>query len=392
MHALGVHFFKEETMKDLALYIHIPFCEKKCYYCDFTSFPEMTSEISQYIDYLIKELSLYKEEIGDKYNISSIFIGGGTPSSINEHYIEQILNYVFLNYNTKEDIEVSIEVNPGSVSLEKARKYKAIGINRVSIGLQSLNDDLLKSIGRIHNAEDFYKSYKILKDVGFENINIDLMFALPDQSLKDLLLTLEQVVKLDVSHISLYSLILEEGTKFYKMHEMGKLNMPSEEEDRDMYHKSVQFLKSNGYEHYEISNFSKRNSKCKQNMTYWKVNPYIGLGINSHSNLDNKRFSNVSDFKNYYFKLEKNEFPLHEIEDIAKEMEIVEYIILGLRLIEGIDKDEFKRRFKEDIDHLYREQILKNIKSGLLVECENHIKLTDLGLDLSNQVELDFFP
>jgi oxygen-independent coproporphyrinogen-3 oxidase len=297
-----------------------------------------------------------------------------------------------LNYNTKEDIEVSIEVNPGSVSLEKARKYKAIGINRVSIGLQSLNDDLLKSIGRIHNAEDFYKSYKILKDVGFENINIDLMFALPDQSLKDLLLTLERVVKLDVSHISLYSLILEEGTKFYKMHEMGKLNMPSEEEDRDMYHKSVQFLKSNGYEHYEISNFSKRNSKCKQNMTYWKVNPYIGLGINSHSNLDNKRFSNVSDFKNYYFKLEKNEFPLHEIEDIANEMEIVEYIILGLRLIEGIDKEEFKRRFKEDIDHLYREQILKNIKSGLLVECENHIKLTDLGLDLSNQVELDFFP
>lgn len=379
-------------MKDLALYIHIPFCEKKCYYCDFTSFPEMTSEISQYIDYLIKELSLYKEKIGDKYNISSIFIGGGTPSSINENYIEQILNYVFLNYNTKEDIEVSIEVNPGSVSLEKAKKYKAIGINRVSIGLQSLNDDLLKSIGRIHNAEDFYKSYKILKDVGFDNINIDLMFALPDQSLKDLLLTLEQVVKLDISHISLYSLILEEGTKFYKMHEMGKLNMPSEEEDRDMYHKSVQFLKSNGYEHYEISNFSKRNSKCKQNMTYWKVNPYIGLGINSHSNLDNKRFSNVSDFKNYYFKLEKNEFPLHEIEDIANEMEIVEYIILGLRLIEGIDKDEFKRRFKEDIDHLYREQILKNIKNGLLVECENHIKLTDLGLDLSNQVELDFFP
>lgn len=379
-------------MKDLAVYIHIPFCEKKCYYCDFTSFPEKTDEISQYIEYLIKELSLYKDKIDKEYTISSIFIGGGTPSSIDENYIEQILNYVFKNFNTKENIEVSIEVNPGSVTVEKASKYKAIGINRVSIGLQSLNDSLLKSIGRIHNAADFYNSYEILKDTGFENINIDLMFALPDQSLEDLLLTLEQVVKLDVSHISLYSLILEEGTQFYKLHEKGKLNMPSEEEDREMYHKSVQFLKSKGYDHYEISNFSKPNFKCKQNMTYWKVNPYIGVGINSHSNLENKRFSNVSDFKNYYYKLDRNEFPLYEIEDIDKEMEIGEYIILGLRLIEGINKDEFKRRFNKDIEDLYREQILKNIKNGLLTEWENHFKLTNLGLDLSNQVELDFFP
>lgn len=379
-------------MKDLAVYIHIPFCEKKCYYCDFTSFPEKTDEISQYIEYLIKELSLYKDKIDKEYTISSIFIGGGTPSSIDENYIEQILNYVFKNFNTKENIEVSIEVNPGSVTVEKASKYKAIGINRVSIGLQSLNDSLLKSIGRIHNAADFYNSYEILKDTGFENINIDLMFALPDQSLEDLLLTLEQVVKLDVSHISLYSLILEEGAQFYKLHEKGKLNMPSEEEDREMYHKSVQFLKSKGYDHYEISNFSKPNFKCKQNMTYWKVNPYIGVGINSHSNLENKRFSNVSDFKNYYYKLDRNEFPLYEIEDIDKEMEIGEYIILGLRLIEGINKDEFKRRFNKDIEDLYREQILKNIKNGLLTEWENHFKLTNLGLDLSNQVELDFFP
>lgn len=392
MHALGVHFFEEVNMKDLAVYIHIPFCEKKCYYCDFTSFPEKTDEISQYIEYLIKELSLYKDKIDKEYTISSIFIGGGTPSSIDENYIEQILNYVFKNFNTKENIEVSIEVNPGSVTVEKASKYKAIGINRVSIGLQSLNDSLLKSIGRIHNAADFYNSYEILKDTGFENINIDLMFALPDQSLEDLLLTLEQVVKLDVSHISLYSLILEEGTQFYKLHEKGKLNMPSEEEDREMYHKSVQFLKSKGYDHYEISNFSKPNFKCKQNMTYWKVNPYIGVGINSHSNLENKRFSNVSDFKNYYYKLDRNEFPLYEIEDIDKEMEIGEYIILGLRLIEGINKDEFKRRFNKDIEDLYREQILKNIKNGLLTEWENHFKLTNLGLDLSNQVELDFFP
>lgn len=379
-------------MKDLGLYIHIPFCEKKCYYCDFTSFPEKTYEISQYIEYLIKELSLYKDKIADEYTISSIFIGGGTPSSINEEYIEEILDYIFTNYNTKEDIEVSIEVNPGSLTIEKATKYKELGINRVSIGLQSLNDRLLKSIGRIHNAEDFYNSYEILKDTGFNNINIDLMFGLPDQSLNDLFLTLEEVVKLDVSHISLYSLILEEGTQFYKLYEKGKLNMPTEEEDREMYHKAVQFLKSKAYEHYEISNFSKKGYRCKQNMTYWKVNPYLGIGINSHSNLENKRFSNVSDFKNYYYKLERDEFPLSEIEDIDKKMEIGEYIILGLRLIEGINKDEFKRRFNKDINILYKEEIFKNVKNGLLIDDENSIKLTNDGLDLSNQVELDFFP
>ncbi len=379
-------------MKDLGLYIHIPFCQKKCYYCDFTSFPDKTDEISKYIDYVIKELSLYKEEIGNDYIISNIFIGGGTPSSINEEYIEKILDHVYTNFNIKKNIEVSIEVNPGSVTLEKARKYKDIGINRVSIGLQSLNDDLLKSIGRIHNSEDFYKSYEILKDVGFTNINIDLMFALPGQSLEDFLDSLEKVVNLDVTHISLYSLILEEGTYFYKLYQDGKLNMPSDEVDREMYHEAVNYLKDKGYEHYEISNFAKKAYECKQNLTYWKVNPYLGVGINSHSNLDNKRFSNVSDFKNYYFKLDNEEFPLYESEKINPEMEIGEYMILGLRLIEGVNKMEFFKRFQLDIYDIYKVEIAKNINNGLLIEDGNNIKLTSLGLDLANKVELDFFP
>ena len=378
-------------MKDLGLYIHIPFCEKKCFYCDFTSFPDKTSEVSQYIEYLLKELSLYKAKLKGKYIISSIFIGGGTPSSISEDYIKQILDYIFNNFNTRVDIEVSIEVNPGSVTIEKLKKYKDSGINRVSIGLQSLNDNLLKSLGRIHNAVDFYDSFKMIKDVGFENINIDLMFALPDQSLKDLMLTLEEVVNLDVKHISLYSLIIEEGTVFYKLYEVGKLNIPSEDLDREMYHKSVEYLKSKGYEHYEISNFSKKGYKCKQNINYWIVNPYLGVGINSHSNLENKRFSNVSDFKNYYSKIDRAEFPIYDIEDININMEIKEYIILGLRLIDGINKADFKKRFNEDIDQLYKEQILKNIENGLLSSTETHIKLTENGLDLCNQVELDFF-
>ncbi len=379
-------------MKDLGLYIHIPFCERKCFYCDFTSFPEKGDEISRYIDYLIKELSLYKDKINGDFNISSIFIGGGTPSSIDENYIEQILSYVFNNYNIKENMEVSIEVNPGSLTLEKAMKYKNVGINRISMGLQSLNNELLKSIGRIHNSDDFYKSYEILKTVGFENINIDLMFGLPDQKLEDLLDTINNVIRLDITHISLYSLILEPETHLNKLHEEGRLNMPTEDEDREMYHKAVSLLKKSGYDHYEVSNFSKPGYKCLQNITYWKVNPYLGVGINSHSNMDNNRFSNVDDFKNYYYKLDRDQFPLNEIEFIHREMEIGEYIILGLRLIEGINKSEFRKRFDIDIQELYSEQISKNVNNGLLIEVDNTIRFTELGLDLSNLVELDFYP
>ncbi len=379
-------------MKELALYIHIPFCEKKCYYCDFTSFPDKTDEVSKYIDYLIKELSLYKDKIREEYIINSIFIGGGTPSSIDEIYIEKILKYIFHNFNISKNHEITIEINPGSLTIEKAKTYKDIGINRISMGLQSLNNRLLKSIGRIHTAEDFYTSYNILKNLGYENINIDLMFALPDQSMEDLLITLKDVIDLNVTHISLYSLILEEGTQFYKWYEEGKLNMPSEDLDREMYHNAVSFLRSNGYNHYEVSNFSKGNYKCIQNMTYWKVNPYLGVGINSHSNLDNVRFSNESNFKNYYNKLDNDQIPIKDKEIISKEMEIAEYIILGLRLIDGVDKNEFKNRFHIDIESIYIEEIKKNVRDGLLTEDENSIKLTTYGLDLANRVELDFFP
>ena len=392
MHALGVLFFKEVTMKDLALYIHIPFCEKKCYYCDFTSFSGKDDQVSKYTDYVIKEMSLYKEKINQEFSIKSIFIGGGTPSSIHEDYIEKILNYIYENYPSNNIEEITIEINPGSLTLEKAQKYKELGINRVSIGLQSLDNRLLKSIGRIHNSEDFYESYQILKDLGFKNISVDLMFGLPDQSLQDLYNTLKEIVLLDLTHISLYSLIIEEGTLFYKWEEENKIKLPSEELDREMYHSAVMFLNKNGYKHYEISNFAKGDFQCVQNMTYWSVEPYLGIGINSHSNLDHKRFSNLSDFETYYKKIDMDRFPIHSSELISKEMEIAEYIILGLRLIKGIDKNKFKNRFNMDINHIYKEQILKNIKDGLLFQDENHIKLTSYGLDLANRVELDFFP
>lgn len=379
-------------MKDLGLYIHIPFCESKCFYCDFVSFPKKNDEVPIYIDYLIKELSLYKAEINNSFNISSIFIGGGTPSSIDEKYIEKVLEFVFQNFNIKNDIEVSIEVNPGSLTLNKAMKYKNMGINRVSMGLQSLNNQLLKSIGRIHNSDDFYKSFEILKTAGFENINIDLMFGLPDQTLEDLLDTINSVILLDVTHISLYSLILEPGTNLNNLYEKGLLTMPTEDEDREMYHKAINLLKLNGYDHYEISNFSKVGYRCLQNLTYWKVNPYLGVGINSHSDIDNNRFSNVVNLKDYYSKLDKEQLPLNETESINKEMEIGEYIILGLRLIEGINKSEFKNRFNIDIWDIYSEQITKNVNNGLLIEDDCTIRLTKLGLDLANVVELDFFP
>lgn len=248
---------KGGKMKDLALYIHIPFCEKKCFYCDFISFSNREEDIDKYINGLIMELSIYKEEIKDYY-IKTIFIGGGTPSAIDHKYIQKILEYIYDNFNIEKLTEVTIEVNPGTLTLEKAKAYKNLGINRISLGLQTTKDETLKYIGRIHTLNDFYKSYEILKAVEFNNINVDLIFGLPNQKLEDILIDLEFISKLDINHISYYSLIIEPNTIMYKWYMEGKLNLPDEETERQMYHKAIDVLKDKGYIHYEISNFAKK--------------------------------------------------------------------------------------------------------------------------------------
>ncbi len=376
-------------MKSLSLYIHIPFCLSKCYYCDFLSFTNMEEKVEGYIDSLLKELNLYKEELRD-YTIKTIFIGGGTPTSIEASYIFKVLNFIYNNFNLREDPEITIEGNPGTLDRDKVEIYKNAGINRYSLGLQSLDDDLLKSIGRTHSSKDFYASYNLLRDMGIDNINVDLIFGLPGQSLNHVVDTLNKIIDLGVDHISYYGLILEEGTHLYNLYDQGKISLPSEDEEREMYHRGCKILKEKGYIHYEISNFALENSQCQHNLVYWDLEAYIGLGLSSHSSFNGKRFWNTSDISLYIEKLNKNILPIDGQETIDRVTEISEFCILGLRKIKGIDKIQFKKRFKVEIENLYGDIINKHEENALIENQANFIRLTSRGLDLSNIVEVDF--
>ncbi|QQY80458.1 oxygen-independent coproporphyrinogen-3 oxidase [Keratinibaculum paraultunense] len=378
-------------MKQIGIYIHIPFCISKCYYCDFISYTKSNEEVTKYIDFLLMEMELYKD-ILKNYNIKTLFIGGGTPSCIDERYIFKILDYIYKNYNASNIEEITIEANPGTLNKPKLKSYKSMGINRISLGVQSLDDRLLKKIGRIHTEMDFYKNYELIRDLGFNNINVDLIFGLPDQTIYQCEKTLKDMIKLGVEHISYYSLILEDDTLLKKWYEDGKIDMPSEDKERYMYHRGIELLRDNGYEHYEISNFSKKGYRCKHNLIYWRLMPYIGLGLAAHSNLYGKRFWNYDNFKNYYKQLKNHKFPIEGEETISRDMEIFEYLMMGLRLTDGIDKNEFYQRFNISVDEIYGNVFKKHEKGGLIYMDDRFIRFTSLGLDLSNIVYVDLLP
>ncbi len=378
-------------MKDLSIYIHIPFCSSKCHYCDFTSFAGQTNRVEEYIESLIVELSIYKDDLED-YKINTIFIGGGTPSLIDAKYIYKLLAYIYNNFNISKDMEVTMELNPGTVEVEKINIYKEAGINRISIGLQTFNNNTLKKLGRTHSADDFLRTYHMLNSAGFENINVDLMFNLPDQTISDGIKDIESLVSLGVKHISYYSLIIEPGTLMDKFYQDNQLQLLDEDSERKLYHNVRDYLIENGYNHYEISNFSMKDYECKHNMVYWEIKPYIGIGLSSHSYFKNKRFWNTNNLNDYIEGLKKGILPVIDDEIITKKIEMAETCIFGLRLVEGIGKKDFKDRFGIDVGVLYRESIDKHKKNGLLYEDNNYLKLTDKGLDLANIVEVDFLP
>jgi len=337
---------------------------------------------------LIIELDLYKDKIKD-YSIKTIFIGGGTPSCINPRYINRILEFIYRNFNTSDLVEVTIEANPGTLDKEKVQIYMESGINRVSMGMQTLDDTLLKSIGRIHSTKDFYKSYEILRNGNMKNINVDLIFGLPNQSIDQVISSLKKVVELGVEHVSYYGLILEENTKFYKLYNEGKISLPDENIERMMYHKATEYLTNHGYKHYEISNYALPTYECKHNLVYWEVRPYLGVGLSSHSNMRGKRFFNTSNINIYIEKLNMNKLPVEGEEIIDKDTEMEEFCILGIRKIEGLSKIEFKNRFEVEIEKIYGDIIKKHIDNGLILN-DHNIRLTKKGLDLSNLVEVDF--
>ena len=373
----------------ISIYIHIPFCESRCHYCDFCSSLLAKSNVEKYFEYLRKEIKLQKDFLRDKL-IDTVFIGGGTPSSVDPKFIKEIMEDLS-SFEFSKDIEVTIESNPNSLTIEKAKTYFSSGINRISIGAQSFNEEILKRIGRIHKKNDIYRALENARSAGFENINLDLMLALPDQKFSYIEESIREVEKLKLPHISYYSLILEEGTKLYRDHEKSTLAFPNEDEDRKMYHYVVDELEKISLKQYEISNFAKEGYQCRHNMTYWKLRDYISFGLSASSNIGNLRYTNFYNFKDYYEALEKNKSPIVFSEKLSKTDRMNEFVMMGLRLNSGVDIAEFDEKFNENFLKIYEQEIEKNLKSNLIILDENNLKLTEKGRDLSNQVELDFF-
>lgn len=371
----------------IGIYVHIPFCKKKCDYCDFISYCGKDDLIEKYVDSVKKEI----EHVKIKSEITTIYIGGGTPSYIDSKFIVQILENI-KEKNIAQDAEITIEVNPGTVTQEKLQDYIDCGINRISIGLQTTNDELLKQIGRIHNYEQFLETYKLAKKVGFKNINVDLMLGLPNQRIIDLKESLENVLKLAPKHISVYSLIVEEGTPIANKIENGKLKLPDDELERNMYWYVKNTLELNGYKHYEISNFAKKGYESKHNMNCWNQMEYVGIGTAAHSYRDITRYSNTEDIKEYIKNVQKGEFEKNRIiHEIQKEEDSKkEFMLLGLRKIDGIKISEFKNKFGDNPIYLYRNELKKLSDEKLIIIQDDNIRLSNKGIDLANLVWEEF--
>lgn len=376
---------------ELGIYVHIPFCVKKCDYCDFISYPNKFEAQEEYIKKLIEEIEDNKDLLKNN-EITTIYIGGGTPSSIKPEFIKDILDkiYEIANIKNKENIEITIEVNPGTVTKNNLQMYKNCGINRLSIGLQSANNKLLNEIGRIHNYEQFLNTYNWAVEAGFNNINVDLMLGLPNQTISDLKESLEKIINLKPSpkHISVYSLIVEEGTKIEENINNGKLELPEEEEERNQYKYTKNYLELNGYKHYEISNFAKLGYESKHNMNCWEQKQYIGLGVAAHSYIDGCRYSNTCDLEEYLNNKSKDIKIVHEeqnVEDMKKE-----YMLLGLRKIDGVSISKFKEKFGENPIYLFRNELQKLVEEELVIVDLDYIKLTNKGLDFANLVWEEF--
>ncbi len=380
-------------LNELGIYIHIPFCKQKCYYCDFVSYSNKCSEVKEYIESLKKEI---EEFDFSNYKVTSIYIGGGTPSYIDSIYIVEILSELKekLKCNLIEfkDIEITIEVNPGTVDTKKLNDYKKSGINRLSIGLQSTKNDILKKIGRIHTYQEFLEIYKLARETGFKNINIDLMIGIPGQKIGDLKNTLQDIIKLEPEHISVYSLIIEENTPIEKMLENGEIKLPDEDLERNMYWYVKNTLELNGYNHYEISNFAKLGKESRHNLNCWNQEEYIGFGVAAHSYLNDIRFSNTINAEEYIQHIENNrkEENIQIEESQSLEDKKNEFMMLGFRKIQGVDIARFKEKFIDNPIFLYRENLNKLVEEGLIEVDLNHIKLTNKGIDLANLVFEEF--
>lgn len=383
-----------KKQKQVELYLHIPFCQQKCRYCDFLSAPAQEEIKDNYIKVLHEEIK-QKSKAYETYSVPSIFIGGGTPSVFDGTTITKLMETLHTFFSIEKNAEITIECNPGTLNREKAAHYRQAGINRISMGLQSARDEELKLLGRIHTFETFLKNYDALCSTGFDNINIDLMFGLPMQKLSHWEYTLEKTAALAPAHISAYSLIIEEGTPFFQQYgedcrrrEKGEqpIYLPDEDTERNMYDYTGQFLKSQGYLHYEISNYAKPDKACRHNIGYWKRQNYLGLGLGSASLIENTRFSNPRDLKTYL----NGCYEPREQQALTSQAQMEEFMFLGLRLLEGISAKEFQETFQVPLEYVYGNTIKKLCSQGLLKKAKDRLALTSRGISVSNYVMTEF--
>ncbi len=377
------------------MYIHIPFCVQKCKYCDFLSAPADKQVQNAYMEALLRELEGGK--CPPDCRVVSVFIGGGTPSVVDAAWIARLMDAVRERYALSDDAEISMEVNPGTVTEESLGVYRRAGINRLSIGCQSTRDAELAQLGRIHNFRQFLDTYGQARRAGFDNINVDLMSALPGQTMADWEETLGQVLSLEPppEHISAYSLIVEEGTPFYWMQEKGELDIPDEDTEREMYWRTAEILKKAGYEHYEISNYAQKGFVCRHNCGYWQRREYLGFGLGAASLYEGTRFKNTDSIETYMadsietYRTGSRNFRT-EFQRLSTENEMEETMFLGLRMAEGVDAVTFANLFGRMPEEVYGEQIAESIREGLLQYSEGRIVLTRRGVDLSNYVMARF--
>jgi oxygen-independent coproporphyrinogen-3 oxidase len=396
--------------KELELYLHIPFCVKKCAYCDFLSGTADKKMQQDYVDALIREIHGYRSVYHDKYEITTIFVGGGTPSILTGTQILKIFEALYQSFQVAEGAEITMEVNPGTVTNEKLHFWKQAGINRLSIGLQSVNNEELRMLGRIHTYQDFLNTYKAAREYGFQNINVDLISAIPGQTLESWKKTLSTVTELEPEHISAYSLIVEEGTPFYQWYgssaEAGEEKeyyplpsdkkgdthpaLPDEDTERAIYELTAELLAQSGYNRYEISNYAKKGYACRHNLGYWERKEYLGIGLGASSLVNHTRYHNTTDYEKYMEGIIEQKEIYEDVEKLTLSDEIEEYIFLGLRKTEGISVKEFERQFGKDITDIYKEELEKLGAAGLLMGSGDRLYLTSRGINVSNAVFVEF--
>ncbi len=366
-----------------SVYIHIPFCATKCYYCAFNTYSFHKEQAKAYLDALRIEMALYAPQTSP---LKTIFIGGGTPSILSANSLDQLFTDIHRHFHVSADAEITVECNPGTVDSEKLSVMKNAGVNRLSLGLQAMQDEMLRRLGRIHTVKEFLHSYNLVREHGYDNINIDLIFALPKQTVEAWQHTLRETISLEPEHISNYNLVMEESTLFYDWWKAGELVLPSEDTEANMFQWTIETLTSHGYTHYEICNFSLPNRESKHNLVYWNKQEYIGLGVGASGYVDGMRYTNIRGIPSYIEVLRQHNKPISETERLTGNAEKSETLMLALRKRKGICLTTYERRFGEELDVVFGEFIQKWMDLGLLEKNGTHLRFTQRGLFLANEV------